>query len=374
MAYIGVNSGLIESMGKEEQLAAVLAHEVAHLTQRHHARSFATGTRNSLSAAAAVLAALLIGQASPEAGQAALAAGIAATQQSVINFTRSNEVEADRIGIDILGSADYDPGAMAESFSILRQRNSLNTSADQIEYLRTHPLDNNRIAEARDRAAGQSASEPIAQIDYQLFRGRLAVLTTDDTGQLETSLRADFERSPGVTSAYGLALINLQANRLEDSRRYLDKVRELAPDHLMSELLQAEWLDTAGRTADSRNTLLMLEDLYEDQYSVVERIVDLDARSSRYDRARNRLNDYLRSAERPDPLAWRQLAGIQQTVDDPAGSHESLARYFEELGEPFRAISQLELALREVALGSHDELRLTASLKALKSQRLEDQR
>jgi len=99
--YIGVNSGLVEAMAVEEQLASVIAHEVAHVTQRHHARAFATGKNATLSTAAAVLAAIIIGQASPQAGQAALAAGLAASQQSAINFTRSNEVEADRIGIEL---------------------------------------------------------------------------------------------------------------------------------------------------------------------------------------------------------------------------------------------------------------------------------
>jgi len=117
--YIGVNLGLIDAMVYEDQLAGVVAHEIAHVTQRHHARAFALGKTRTISTAAAVLAAILIGAASPEAGQAALAAGLAATQQSSINFTRSNESEADRIGIDILRSADFDPTAMAESFSIL---------------------------------------------------------------------------------------------------------------------------------------------------------------------------------------------------------------------------------------------------------------
>jgi len=126
--YIGVNQGLIEAMDYEEQLAGVLAHEIAHVTQRHHARTFATGKSRSLSAAATILAAILIGQASPEAGQAALAAGLAVTQQTSINFTRSNEIEADRIGIDILRSAEFDPTAMAESFAILERKNRLNTA------------------------------------------------------------------------------------------------------------------------------------------------------------------------------------------------------------------------------------------------------
>ena len=146
-------------------------------------QTFATGKSRSLSAAATILAAILIGQASPEAGQAALAAGLAVTQQTSINFTRSNEIEADRIGIDILRSAEFDPTAMAESFAILERKNRLNTAGLQLEYLRTHPLDSKRIAEASNRAANLSAKSRENQLDFRLFKARMDVLTSDDTAQ-----------------------------------------------------------------------------------------------------------------------------------------------------------------------------------------------
>ncbi len=372
--YVGVNAGLVEAMAHEEQLASVLAHEVAHITQRHHARSFATGTRNSLSAAASLLAAILIGSKSPEAGQAALAAGLAATQQSAINFTRANEIEADRIGIEILGNARYDPSAMAESFAILRNRNSLNTSADQIEYLRTHPLDSNRVAEARDRAAGKVSRPLVDQVDYRLFKGRLAVLTTEDAGQLQNTWQAEYERSPDAGNAYILALLNIQANRLEKARVYLDTLQRIASGRLMVEMLEAEWLEADGQIEASREALLVLDDLFENQYSIIERLVGLDTRAQRHAAARDRINEYLRGSEAPDPLAWRQLASIEETLNEPAASHEALARYFAVLGEPARAMSQLELALREVPTGSQAELRLSASLKSLQRQQLENER
>jgi len=366
--YVGINSGLIEVMEYEEQLAGVVAHEVAHVTQRHHARAFATGNRASLSAAAAVLAAILIGQASPEAGQAALAAGLAATQQSSINFTRSNEIEADRIGIEILANAQYDASAMAESFSILRRRNNLNTSAGQLEYLRTHPLDNNRIAEAADRAAGLRDQQRVDQIDFQLFKARLRVLTTRDSGQLMRTSTARFSRKSDVGSAYALALLNLRSNNLESANTWLEKLEKQAPSHPMAEMLRNEILEADGRGQSSRKRLTALSELYPDRYSIVEKLLEQQIKTRRLADAMDTANRYLRDASNPNPLAWRQLASIQQQLGEQASSHESLARYFEGLDELERAMRQLELALQQVPEASQDQLRLRAGLKALEEQ------
>lgn len=366
--YVGINAGLIEVMRREEQLAGVVAHEVAHVTQRHHARSFATGNRASLSAAAAVLAAILIGQASPEAGQAALAAGLAATQQSAINFTRSNEIEADRIGIEILGNASYDASAMAESFAILRRQNNLNTSGSGLEYLRTHPLDNNRIAEAADRAQGQPDRPRVPQTDFALFKARLAVLTTGDTAQLERAFKAGLARGDNLSAAYGLALIAQRANRLDEALERVNGLDELAPAHPMVELLRAEVLQGMGEVRDSRERLAALEALYPERYSIVEKRVEQLLRARRPEDALEVARRYLQRTDEPNPLAWRQIAGIRQTLGDSAGSHESLARYFESLDELQRAEGQLELALRQVPAASQDELRLQASLKAIRDE------
>ncbi len=365
--YVGINSGLIAVMQEEEQLASVVAHEVAHVTQRHHARAFATGNRATLSTAAAVLAAIIIGQASPHAGQAALAAGLAASQQSAINFTRSNEIEADRIGIEILANARYDARAMAESFAILRRQNSLNTSNLQLEYLRTHPLDNNRIAEATDRADSQPRRARLRSADYDLFRARLSVLTATDSGELMRTYLARHRKSPDIASSYALALINQRANKLDDAKAYLQELDTLIKAHPMVELLRADIATMDNQRSDD-TVLAALSDLYPERYSIVEKRLEQLIQDRRLGLAMQVANEYLRSNSHPDPLAWRQLASIQERLDDQAGSHESLARYFQALDELERAMGQLELALQQVAPESQDELRLEASLKELRDQ------
>ena len=364
--YVGINIGLVQAMNIEEQLAGVVAHEVAHVTQRHHARAFALSNQYSVRTAATIFAALLIGQASPQAGQAALAAGMAANQHSAVNFTRTNEIEADRIGIEILSNAQYNPAAMAESFAILRRENQLNTSRGALQYLRTHPLDNNRIAEAKDRA-NVSATKPIVpQTDFLLFKARLSVLATEDKGQLLHTFQAKFDNSPTIENTYGLALLHADAGRLDEALEFLDKLDAYDPSHPLVELTKAQVIEEQGDLNKSLAILEKLHENYPERYSVVERLVDLQSQKRQLRTAKLTAEQYLRRIPNPNPLAWRQLAQLQQRLSEKAESHESLARYFIGINELNRAHNQFKLALQHVAADSKDELRLLASIKTLK--------
>jgi len=364
--YIGINVGLVNAMKYEDQLAGVLAHEIAHVTQRHHARMFAIGKSNSLSAAATILAAILIGQASPEAGQAALAAGLAATQQSTINFTRANEIEADRIGIDILARAEFDPSAMAESFEILRRKNRLNTAGLQLEYLRTHPLDSKRITEAANRAINLTKRSRSKQLDFELFKARLEVFTERDGAQLLLRKKADWRRNPAAHNAYSLALLHLRANQLEEAGEWMQRLTALTKDHPAVMLMNAELTAAKGNSADSQEQLRSLHAIFPERFSVLEILLSQLIEDKKLGTARDLASEYIRRTDQPNPRAWRTLASVQQQLGDNATSHESLARYFAAFDEYGRAANQLELALRYVTPGSQDDLRLRASLNVVR--------
>ncbi|PID59240.1 MAG: hypothetical protein CSB44_13085 [Gammaproteobacteria bacterium] len=365
--HIGINAGLVLAMQREEQLASVVAHEIAHVTQRHHARAYASSKNSNLGTAATVIAAILIGQASPEAGQAALAAGLAASYQSSINFTRSNEIEADRIGIEILDAADYDDSAMAETFDILRRRNSLNTTGMQIEYLRTHPLDNNRMAEAADRARSTPPVSAANQVEFKLFKARLEVIGTSDRSQLLRTCQSRFRRNRDIGSAYAMALIHHEAGRPKEAAKYLTILRDLVGSQTMVELLAA---DIDSKTAPSRveKRLAALSELYPERYSIVEKQLGILDRAHRPGEALAVLNLYLRRNTDPDPSALRELAGVRMQLGDIAGGHEALANYHLARNENAEAARQLEFALGEVAAGSHDELRLLARMRAARGE------
>src|SRR5262249_49679312 len=120
--YVGVNAGLIEMANNESELAAVLGHEIAHVTQRHLERAYESLTKVAIPIQLAMLGALLAASqshssSSDNAAQAIIVGGQGLIQQQAINFTRDNEYEADRIGIHTMAKAGYQPEAMADFFN-----------------------------------------------------------------------------------------------------------------------------------------------------------------------------------------------------------------------------------------------------------------
>ncbi|NBO73533.1 MAG: hypothetical protein EBV29_02685 [Gammaproteobacteria bacterium] len=152
--FIGVNYGLITATANESQLASVIAHEIAHVKQRHIARAIQAQGRSTMASAAAMVAAIVIGMATgtPDAMQAGMAIAQGTAMQQQINFTRANEYEADRVGIGFLAAAGFDPNAMPDFFETIGRRSGL-AGIGVPELLRTHPVTSNRIAESRDRLA-----------------------------------------------------------------------------------------------------------------------------------------------------------------------------------------------------------------------------
>jgi len=224
----------------------------------------------------------------------------------------------------------------------------------------------NRIAEAKDRANAKPALPLAPQTDFQLFKARLAVLTSEDKAQLKRTYTAKFNRSQNAENTYGLALLQLEAKRFDKAIEYLDKLKKISPTHPMAELTRAEVLEDLG---DFDASLAVLESLYRnypERYSVVEKLVDLQTRKRRLTIAKKTVTRYLRRISNPNPLAWRKLASLEQRLGEQAASHESLSRYFIGLNEPGHAMSQLKLALQHTTPGSNDELRLEASVNSLR--------
>jgi len=367
--FIGFNSGLIDAMNNEDQLAAVVGHEIAHITQRHHARSISSGTRSRLTTAFAVLAAVLIGQSNPQAGQAALAAGLAASQQSLINFTRANEYEADRVGIEILAGASYNPAAMAEAFEILKRKNSLNVGSFQLEYLRTHPLDNTRIAEAKNRATALQGRDHLnTRLEFAIFQARTRVLTSRDLTHLEREYLAKAESSRSTERAaanYALAMIQTERRRFGEAIKRLESLLESYPDNINIQLLAARAWFESGDPKRGIERLQLLTSIFPDNYSVTNMLVGQYIDSRRLEEAQSLLKRYLKSSPQANNFAWRDLANVEENLGDSSASHEALARYFTGLNELARARQQLTLALSVVDRGTPDELRLNARIREL---------
>lgn len=220
-----MHSGLFLHARSESELASVVAHEIAHVTQRHLARSMEDQARRSPATLAALAGALLLSIASPEAGMAAITAATAGNMQSQINYTRSNEKEADRFGIATLAKAGFDVQAMPRFFGRL---------ADEYRYaskpppmLLTHPLPEDRVADSRQRAQAYPPMRIAPSIDYHLARARIVARYAGIDGQAALGW---FERTQKKASAdimpsfdYGRALVHLDNKRLSQAEPILKK-------------------------------------------------------------------------------------------------------------------------------------------------------
>ena len=219
--YIGVHTGLIEATRNEDELAGVLAHEVAHVTQRHIARALHARSRQNILSTAILLGALIAGVSSGsgdvvQAG-AAVSQGAAAQQQ--INFTRTNEYEADRIGIATLADAGFDPYGMGSFFDVLSRQNTRSPEHRAPEFLRTHPVTSARVAEARSRARDY----PLVRSDDSIGYGITKIRTQVARFETPVEAIAHFERrtftNQNDLERYGRALAYM---RNQDYLKALD--------------------------------------------------------------------------------------------------------------------------------------------------------
>lgn len=245
--FIGVNTGLLLAAQSESEVAGVLAHEITHVTQRHIARMIATQKGSAVATIATLAAAILLSRVSSEAGQAALAFGTAGNIQSQLNFTRENEREADRIGLQLLEQAGFDPRGMASFFERLQRATRFYETAAP-SYLRTHPVTYERIADIQNRLQDYHYRQIPDSIEFQLMRARLkAELDSprDAVAFFEASL-AERKFLSEAASHYGLAASALRMNDLARARKELAAAAKLLPPNPVVETLGCRIESAAG--------------------------------------------------------------------------------------------------------------------------------
>lgn len=231
--HVGIHTGLLASASTESELASVLAHEIAHVTQRHLARRSQMQQRNSPLQIASLIGSLLLAIADPEAGMAAIHATSAAGQQASINFTRSNEQEADNIGINVLYRAGFDPqGAPGFFEKLIAQSRG---RSNQLAFLQTHPLPEDRVAQTITRARSYGVRNLAPSLDFHLSKARIQaryMSVPDRNINLFKSLLGQGNEVEQKAASYGLAISLFEAEKFKESKIILDKLLEESPENL----------------------------------------------------------------------------------------------------------------------------------------------
>ena len=342
--FVGVNSGIILATESESEFASVLAHEIAHVTQRHIVRAIDHASRSNLPVLAGILAAVIIGAQDIEAGQAAAAAVIGTTAQRQINFTRQNEMEADRVGIRILADAGFDPQKMAGVFEKLQE--AARYSARLPGYLSTHPVTTDRIAEARDRAERLPYRQHASSESYFLVRAKLRAATAEDAQRVLDQFRE--ERSTGhaqspTANSYGQAVAMTRLGRDDDAREVLELLLESHPDNLT---FRADLAASVLRSGDLPRALALYTeglDLYPNDRGLVRGHATALNEADRPDDA-VKLIDEFGQWNAIDSEMYRLRADANQKLGRRLESRADLAEHHYLSGRLGQAIEQLQLA------------------------------
>ena len=367
--FIGVNSGLLLASERESEVAGVLAHEVAHVTQRHIARSIYSNQRNSILSMAAMIAAVLLGAAADADGQAMqglITASQAAAIQAQINYTRANEHEADRIGIGTLASAGFDPTAMASFFEKLSRRYAV-VSERMPSFLQTHPVTSERIGEARERARLLPAADVTDSISYEVVKARLEVFgAPSEEAALEIFEKRMNAGSNRVADRYGFALSLHRDGRHDLAQRVFSELVGEFPGVIAFRIGESEAL------LESLQTDLALAN-YEEAIELFPRNVPLTLSYAEAlipagypGKAHDLLLDLLNNSV-PTPEQFRLIARAANADGDVGNAHHFMSHYYLSIGNLALAFNQIRMALESPGVNPVDRERFRTEFTELEA-------
>lgn len=343
--FIGVNTGLILTAQSESELASVLGHEIAHVTQHHIARMISGQKFDSLASMALIAAAILSARSNPDAAMATIVGVQAAGIQQQINFTRVHEQEADRIGLSILQKSGFDSRAMPAFFERLQKATRLlegNTPA----YLRTHPVTNERVADIANRVQ-QLPYRPVSNsLDFHLVRAKLQTMQKtpkESIAYFSGALGAQKFGNP-VANRYGLVIALLQSRQLERAAQEFAALRKHVQSNAMITTLAGQ-LRRAGAIDDNdaigyyRNATQN----FPQHRALIYDYCEVLLQGKRHAEAVALLNQQV-TAHSNDPRLYELQARTYAALDRNQEEHHALAYYYILHGNLRGAIEQLELA------------------------------
>jgi predicted Zn-dependent protease len=367
--YVGVHTGLVMAARTEAQLASVLAHEIAHVRQRHIPRMIAEQKRVTGPALLAMVAGVLLASASSSsnAGQAAVALTSAALTQHQINFTRSFEEEADRLGMRALAGAGYSASAMPEMFEVMSQEGRLYESTLP-EYLRTHPVTTRRISEARDRALAYKAVAGTDNTELEHAQARIRVLAAPNSHSAVEWFRAEREAGRnGDAVRYGLALALTRARDYQGAGRELGPLLAARPSYAPYVIADAENAISAGKlgAALARYDGALANN--PDQPLLQRYYAEALLKAKKPREARNWLRAALRGEPR-DPELYRTLSRAAGDAGNLAEAHQAYAEYYYLNGDLRRAVEQLKLAERSAGSSPYYRESIATRIRAIEAE------
>lgn len=372
---IGLNAGLIMLAHDESEVAGVVAHEIAHITQDHLARGLENQQQVSIPVMLATLGlAIAAGAAGAggDASQAVLMSGMGLAQQFQINHTRQAEAEADRVGISLLARAGYEPDGMARFFERLNVQGRAMGQGPP-EYLRTHPLTVNRIAEARSRADGlaTSARNERDGTEFHFVQSRLRVMMSNRPEQSIDWFNARLQRKerPEEAMRYGLTLAQIKARQFEQAEANLAQLLA-TEERQIHRLLQAELLLAQDQADQAIDVMAALYEQFPGSRLVTTQYAQAlmhEPSQDNAEKATQVLRRYLQN--QPADLRMTELfARAADRAGQQVRAAEAVAESYYLRGGVSEAIDQLERLTERDDLDYYQRARINSRLNELRSE------
>ncbi|GGE74384.1 MAG TPA: M48 family metalloprotease [Paenalcaligenes hominis] len=370
--YVGINTGLITAAESESELASVVAHEIAHVAQRHVARGMTQNSGSNHLVLASLVGALLAGL----AGSADLAMGVATFGQAAavdrqLGFSRQAEQEADRVGYQMLKGAGYNPEGMAVMFKRLMQSARLNESGQS--YATTHPLSAQRLADVENRLMSSSAATAYSESDDFWFVQAAALALQATSGSALQSLQQRFQslasnRSGAAQAAalYGLAYIAKNRKNYTQAQQYLNQAQQLHVGSPLLDVLQIELEIDQAQFAKALSTAQSAWQRWPQNQAVALGVIAAMQKqapvSTQIDFLQQRIQQWPEEAR-----FYQLLAQALEKNNQPIAARETMAQYYVLVGAVSSAVSQLQQA-RTLSTDFYEQSTLDTRIRELREQ------
>ncbi len=370
--YIGVHSGLILAAQSESELAGVLSHEMAHVTQKHLARLMGKQNQAQVAQWLAMAVAILAARSNSDVSQAAIVAGTAAGVQTMLNYSRDFEQEADRIGIQTLDRAGFDVRGMASFFERLQKFGRLYEN-NAPGYLRTHPLTTERIADMENRILRAQYRQVADSIDFQLVRAKLRATQGDlrDTlAEFESQLRERKYLSEAA-ARYGLAVTQMRARNYPAVEREVAELRRLKVASPMLDALATDVKKAQGDLAGALRLYREARARHPRNKALLYGQVDALLAAGQPQEALKTATDELQLTPSDAPLHGLQ-AKSYAALGKRLQQHRAQAELYVLQGQLMPAIQQLELAQKAGDGDFFEHSQVDARLRELRARQIEE--
>ena len=370
--YVGVNTGTILAAQTESELAAVIAHEIAHITQNHMARQIAKEKQNTVPMLIVMAAGILAARSNSSVATGAMVGAQAGAIQSQLAYTRDFEREADRVGYQILDKAGFDVRGIADFFGRMQQAARTYENSAPV-YLRTHPLTVERLSDMQNRAQESPYKQVVSDLDFHLVRAKIRAYEgtpREAVANFETLVKE--RKSVSVPAAhYGLAVAQMRAKNPKAAQRELDALQALrVASPLIAGLagqIRLALNDHAGAANVYRESLQRFPRAKSLAYGYADALFE----GRRYDVLLNFVESQLQLSQ-ADARLYTMQARTYAALGKRLLQHRAQAEAYALEGRLGAAIEQLQYAQQSRDGDFYEQSAVDARLRELRQQQAEE--